>query len=85
MKNKYYDDFATFRKAVELFFQNFSQYKDQLKKLLNFKFGIIKQFSISIIVAPQNNIRPTLGFVLMLSYAITFNPFGIIIVDNILN
>ena len=47
MKNKYYDDFATFRKAVELFFQNFSQYKDQLKKLLNFKFGIIKQFSIN--------------------------------------
>jgi transposase len=42
MKNKYYEDFPTFRKAVELFFQNFSQYKDQMKILLNFKFGIIK-------------------------------------------
>ncbi len=42
MKNKYYEDFETFRKAVELFFENFSQYKDQLIKLLNFKFGIIK-------------------------------------------
>ena len=42
MKNKYYQDFATFRKAIELFFEKFSQYKDQLKTLLNFKFGIIK-------------------------------------------
>ena len=42
MKNKYYKDFATFRKATEQFFENFSQYKQQLTKLLNFKFGIIK-------------------------------------------
>lgn len=42
MKNKYYKDFATFRNAIEQFFENFSQYKKQLEKLLNFKFGIIK-------------------------------------------
>lgn len=42
MKNKYYKDFATFRNAIEQFFKDFSQYKKQLTKLLNFKFGIIK-------------------------------------------
>ena len=42
MKNKYYKDFALFRKAIEDFFENFSQYKNELKTLLNFKFGIIK-------------------------------------------
>lgn len=42
MKNKYYGDFEAFRKAAESFFQDFGQHKDELKKLLNFKFGIIK-------------------------------------------
>lgn len=42
MKNKYYEDFKTFKIAIEQFFENFDQYKSQLITLLNFKFRIIK-------------------------------------------
>jgi hypothetical protein len=42
MKNKYYEDFKTFKTAIEKFFKNFDQYNNQLLTLLNFKFGIIK-------------------------------------------
>jgi transposase len=42
MKNKYYEDFKTFKIAIEKFFENFHQYHNQLLTLLNFKFGIIK-------------------------------------------
>jgi transposase len=42
MKNKYYEDFKTFKRAIECFFENFKQYENQLITLLNFKFGIIK-------------------------------------------
>lgn len=42
MKNKYYEDFKTFKAAIEKFFEDFDQHKDQLQTLLNFKFGIIK-------------------------------------------
>lgn len=42
MKNKYYEDFKTFKTAIEKFFENFDQYNTQLLTLLNFKFGIIK-------------------------------------------
>jgi transposase len=42
MKNKYYEDFKTFKTAIEKFFENFDQYNNQLLTLLNFKFGIIK-------------------------------------------
>ena len=42
MKNQYYKDFAIFKKAIEDFFDNFIQYKSELKSLLNFKFEIIK-------------------------------------------
>ena len=42
MKNKYYEDFKTFKTAIEKFFENFDQYHNQLLTLLNFKFGIIK-------------------------------------------
>jgi transposase len=41
MKNKYYEDFKTFKNAIEKFFENFDQYNNQLLILLNFKFGII--------------------------------------------
>jgi hypothetical protein len=42
MKNKYYDTYACFEKAVETFFQTFSERIADVKPLLNFKFGIIK-------------------------------------------
>ncbi len=42
MKNKYYEDFKTFKTAIEKFFENFDQYNSQLVTLLNFKFGVIK-------------------------------------------
>jgi transposase len=42
MKNKYYEDFKTFKTAIEKFFENFDQYHNQLLTLLNFKFEIIK-------------------------------------------
>jgi transposase len=42
MKNKYYPDYATFEHAVETFFTQFDDRLDDLKSLLNFKFGIIK-------------------------------------------
>lgn len=42
MKNKYYEDFKTFKTAIEKFFENFDQYNTQLLTLLNFKFRIIK-------------------------------------------
>jgi transposase len=42
MKNKYYADYTTFEKAVETFFTQFDNRKEELKSLLNFKFGIIK-------------------------------------------
>ena len=42
IKNKYYADYATFEKAVETFFTQFGNRKEDLRTLLNFKFGIIK-------------------------------------------
>jgi len=42
MKNKYYDTYACFEKAVETFFQTFSERVADVKPFLNFKFGIIK-------------------------------------------
>ena len=38
----YYEDFKTFKNAIEIFFENFDQYNNQILTLLNFKFGIIK-------------------------------------------
>ena len=42
MKNKYYPDYITFEHAVETFFTQFEDRMNDLKSLLNFKFGIIK-------------------------------------------
>jgi transposase len=42
MKNRYYPDYKDFENAVELFFTNFNERVDEVKNLLNFKFGIIK-------------------------------------------
>jgi transposase len=42
MKNKYYETYASFEKAVELFFKTFSERNEDMKSLLNFNFGIIK-------------------------------------------
>jgi transposase len=42
MKNKYYSDYSTFENAVENFFAKFEDRIEDLKTLLNFKFGIIK-------------------------------------------
>ena len=42
MKNKYYPDYATFENAVESFFSHFHDRINDLKSLLNFKFGVIK-------------------------------------------
>jgi transposase len=42
MKNKYYGEYSTFESAVENFFAKFEDRFDDLKTLLNFKFGIIK-------------------------------------------
>ena len=41
-KNKYYDDYTKFENAVETFFKSFNSRIEDLKTLLNFKFGIIK-------------------------------------------
>lgn len=42
MKNQYYDNYASFENAVEAFFKTFDNKIDDMKTLLNFKFGIIK-------------------------------------------
>ena len=42
MKNRFYQTFEEFEKAVEQFFINFDDYTADLKSLLSFKFGIIK-------------------------------------------
>jgi transposase len=42
MKNQYYDDYTKFENAVETFFKNFANRMEDIKTLLNFKFGIIK-------------------------------------------
>jgi transposase len=42
MKNKYYDTYTSFEKAVNAFFQTFNERISDMKTLLNFKFGIIK-------------------------------------------
>jgi transposase len=42
MKNQYYDDYTKFENAVETFFKNFGDRIEDMKTLLNFKFGIIK-------------------------------------------
>ena len=40
-KNRYYDTFEKFKKAVFEFFENFEQYKPELEKLLTLNFEII--------------------------------------------
>ena len=40
-KNKYYDTFEKFRKAIFEFFQNIEQYRSELEKLLTLNFEII--------------------------------------------
>lgn len=40
--NKYYEAFADFEKAIIAFFENIHAELNDLKTLLNFKFGIIK-------------------------------------------
>ena len=40
-KNKYYETFEEFKKAIFEFFQNIKQYKDELKTLLTLNFEII--------------------------------------------
>jgi len=40
-KNKYYNTFGKFKKAVFEFFKNINQYDSELKKLLTLKFEII--------------------------------------------
>ncbi len=42
MKNKYYQSYNEFEDVVFNFFKNFNSNKEELKSLLNFKFGIIK-------------------------------------------
>ena len=42
MKNNYYQSFIEFENVVCNFFKDFNKYDDELKTLLNFKFGIIK-------------------------------------------
>ena len=42
MKNRYYQDYSAFENAVETFFNRFADRMEDLKTLLNFKFGIIK-------------------------------------------
>ncbi len=42
MKNKYYQSFEEFESKISNFFKEFDIHKDELKTLLNFKFGIIK-------------------------------------------
>lgn len=40
-KNKYYDTFEEFKKAIFEFFQNIEQYENELKTLLTLNFEII--------------------------------------------
>jgi transposase len=42
MKNRYYDTYSCFERAVETFFQTFNDRISDMRSLLNFKFGIIK-------------------------------------------
>jgi transposase len=42
MKNKFYETFEEFEKAVNQFFVSFDTYNTELKSLLSFKFGVIK-------------------------------------------
>ena len=42
MKDKYYETFKEFENSVFQFFENFEKHYEELKTLLNFKFGIIK-------------------------------------------
>lgn len=42
MKNKYYESYKIFEQAVNDFFINHDSHKQELRTLLNFKFGIIK-------------------------------------------
>ena len=42
MKNKYYPDYAAFENAVDTFFKKFEDRIEDVKSLMNFKFGIIK-------------------------------------------
>lgn len=42
MKNKYYQNYTDFENAVETFFKTFDSRINDIKTLLNFKFGIIK-------------------------------------------
>ncbi len=44
MKNKFYENYALFENAVDKFFQTFDNNINELKSLLNFKFGIIKAY-----------------------------------------
>ena len=41
IKNKYYSTFEKFKKAIFKFFENFEQYRPELKKLLTLNFEII--------------------------------------------
>ncbi len=43
MKNKYYEDYASFENAIHTFFQSFNERIVDMKSLLNFKSGIIKE------------------------------------------
>lgn len=42
MKNKYYPDYTSFENTVNAFFKTFDERAEDMKSLLNFKFGIIK-------------------------------------------
>lgn len=42
LKNKYYKTFSEFKKAIEAFFENIQIYKDNILKLLNHRFEILK-------------------------------------------
>lgn len=42
LKNKYYKTFNEFKKAIEVFFENIQIHKDNILKLLNHKFEILK-------------------------------------------
>ncbi len=42
MKNKYYSDYAEYKNAVDAIFKKFKDRIEDVKSLLNFKFGIIE-------------------------------------------
>lgn len=42
IKNKYYESYKIFEQVVNDFFKNYDLYKQELRTLLKFKFGIIK-------------------------------------------